>query len=384
MHMTNRVGRPNSPLRRAAVASALFLVVVVALSLPGLAQERAGVAAQAAQVPPSALVLASRGSFMVGGESVLQTPAQLSSFTGQPLDSGGHVTINQMYVEYMAPVADNGIPVVMLHGATLSGKSYDTTPDGRMGWYEYFVRQGHPVYVPDQVSRARSGVDIATYNEVRAGVGPLSDLPNFWRFSDELAWTQFRFGPAFGTPFADTQFPVEAAAEFSRQAIPDFNTVLPTPNPNIAATAALAARLNGALLLGHSQTGTLPLDAALANPAAVNGLILVEPGGCRSTRFTDEQIATLATKPILVVFGDHLDAVTGTVVSWRAQYNDCQAFIARVNAAGGAAEMLHPPDLGLYGNSHMIMQDRNNLQIADLILAWIDRTQPRYMLPGKG
>ncbi len=288
-----------------------------------------------------------------------------------------------MYVEYMVPMPDNGIPVVMLHGATLSGKSYDTTPDGRMGWYEYFVRQGHPVYVPDQVSRARSGVDIATYNEVRAGVQPVSVLPNFWRFPDELVWTQFRFGPTFGTAFPDEQFPVEAVGELARQAIPDFNAVLPTPNPNIGAMANLAAQLHGAVLLGHSQTGSLPLDAALANPNAVKAAVLVEPGGCRATRWTDEDIATLATKPILVVFGDNLDAQTGTIVNWRAQYNDCQAFIARVNAAGGAAEMLHTPDLGILGNSHMIMQDRNNLQIADLILQWIGRSTPAGSAEGR-
>ena len=34
--------------------------------------------------------------------------------------------------------------------------------------------------------------------------------------------------------------------------------------------------------------------------------------------------------------------------------------------------MLAPPDRGIRGNSHMIMQDKNNLQIADLILKWID------------
>ena len=34
--------------------------------------------------------------------------------------------------------------------------------------------------------------------------------------------------------------------------------------------------------------------------------------------------------------------------------------------------MLNPPDRGIRGNSHMIMQDKNNLQIADLILQWID------------
>jgi hypothetical protein len=34
--------------------------------------------------------------------------------------------------------------------------------------------------------------------------------------------------------------------------------------------------------------------------------------------------------------------------------------------------MLTPPDRGIRGNSHMIMQDTNNLQIADLILQWMD------------
>jgi len=33
--------------------------------------------------------------------------------------------------------------------------------------------------------------------------------------------------------------------------------------------------------------------------------------------------------------------------------------------------MLHPPKLGIYGNSHMILMDRNNLEIADLIIKWI-------------
>jgi hypothetical protein len=34
--------------------------------------------------------------------------------------------------------------------------------------------------------------------------------------------------------------------------------------------------------------------------------------------------------------------------------------------------MLYPPDLGIHSNSHMFMLDKNNLQIADLILKWID------------
>ena len=78
------------------------------------------------------------------------------------------------------------------------------------------------------------------------------------------------------------------------------------PNPNVAATADLAAQLDGAVLMGHSQTGRLPLEAALENPAGVRGMILVEPGGCGSDRWTDEEIDALAKTPILVVFGDHL------------------------------------------------------------------------------
>jgi hypothetical protein len=34
--------------------------------------------------------------------------------------------------------------------------------------------------------------------------------------------------------------------------------------------------------------------------------------------------------------------------------------------------MLSPTEIGTRGNSHMIMQDKNHLQIADLILKWID------------
>jgi pimeloyl-ACP methyl ester carboxylesterase len=254
------------------------------------------------------------------------------------------------------------------------GKTYETTPDGRMGWYEYFVRQGHPVYVPDQVGRARSGASFSTYNEVRAGEAPVSALPNIFRHADQQNWTLWRFGPAPGEAFPDTQFPVvEAAPELSKQSVPDLIFTLPDPNPNIAATAALAAGLDGAVLMGHSQTGRLPLEAALLNPAGVKGMILVEPGGCRADAWTDAEIASLAPIPTLVVFGDHLEADTRLpAMNWQSVYEDCQAFVERVNAGNGKAEMLYPPELGIRGNTHLIMMDRNNLEIADLILDWIE------------
>src|SRR5579862_7532943 len=103
--------------------------------------------------PDKPLVLKDQGSFFVGGESktLTTTPA------------GGEVTVNQMYVQYQTPMSgDQHVPVVMVHGCCLSSKTWETTPDGRMGWSEYFVRKNRSVYLADQVSRARSGFDAST------------------------------------------------------------------------------------------------------------------------------------------------------------------------------------------------------------------------------
>jgi pimeloyl-ACP methyl ester carboxylesterase len=328
--------------------------------------------------PKSPLVLKSRGSFYVGGERAAQTSVQLSFLPVIPFPDD-QVTINQMYVEYMVPNGEQKVPLVLLHGATLSGKSYDTTPDGRMGWYEYFVREGHPVYVPDQVGRARSGFNQAIFNDVAAGLVSPTQQPRFFRLGDNWgSWTNFRFGPQPGVAYPESKFPVNKAAELSKQDIPDINIGLQGPNPTFRALADLANKLNGAVLFGHSQSGDFPIQAALTNAKGVDGMVLIEPGSCMGgvgvPVWTDQQITQLAQIPILVVFGDHVDQDTGTPLTylWQESFYQCQAFVARINAANGNAQMLWPPALGIYGNSHMIMQDKNNLQIGDKILSWID------------
>jgi pimeloyl-ACP methyl ester carboxylesterase len=163
--------------------------------------------------------------------------------------------------------------------------------------------------------------------------------------------------------------------ELAKQGVPDvtFGGGVPTPNPTFKALADLASQVNGAVVMGHSQSGSFPLAAALLNPAAMKGLVLVEPGSCPAN-YTGEQIATLAKLPILVVFGDHRDTLTGieALPSWQTRYEACQALIGRLRTAGGQAQMLSPAEIGARGNSHMIMQDKNHLQIADLILKWMD------------
>src|SRR6266545_6407910 len=197
----------------------------------------------------SPLVIREQGSFFVGGRTI-HTVA-VSGTPGGLLGTGneGSITVDQMYVQYQIPEGgERGghVPVVMLHGCCLSGKTYETTPDGRMGWDEYFVRRGRAVYTPDQVSRARSGFDATTINQVRLGAQPASALPNIFTFSHEDAWTLFRFGPSFGTAFSDEQFPVNAADEFGKQVIPDLNALLPALSPTYVNLAALGRRVKGA------------------------------------------------------------------------------------------------------------------------------------------
>lgn len=342
----------------------------VAIAL-GTAPAATAQALKDTQTPGAPLVLKSQGSFFVGGEKVEQSQGQLGD-----IGPGGHITINQMYVRFMIPQnREDQVPVVMLHGATLTGKSWETTPDGRMGWDEYFARQGHPVYVPDQVGRGRSGFNQAPFNDAKAGRVAAAGLPTWLRFSDEVVWSNFRFGPKPGAPFEGSQFPVGAVDELSKQAVPDGNGGgVPSPNPTLKALSDLAAQVNGAVLMGHSQSGSFPLASALLNPAVARGLVLLEPGVCPAN-YTEEQIKTLATLPILIIFGDYRDTVTGlpTFPTWQARYEGCQAFVGRLTKAGGRPQLLAPPAVaGLRGNSHMIMQDKNNLQVADLILKWID------------
>jgi hypothetical protein len=238
-----------------------------------------------------------------------------------------------------------------------------------MGWNEYFVRKDRSVYLADQSSRARSGFDPSTLNAVRAGTIPPSQLPNVLAATHQTAWSVFRFGPKFGEPFPDGQFPIEAVDELYKQMIPDLNSTLPNPNPTWKNMAALGVKLNGAVLMGHSESGFFPEEAALIDPSGIKGLISIEMP-CREMK--SAEIAALTKIPTLVMFGDHLSDVQGGPANWNTSFESCQKFVQQLKDKGGDAEMMSLPKMGIKGNSHMLMQDRNNLQLADLIVTWID------------
>lgn len=102
-------------------------------------------------------------------------------------------------------------------------------------------------------------------------------------------------------------------------------------------------------------------------------MVALEPQGCSAMGNTDQQIEQIASRPSLILFVDHLDAPQQIGPSWMLAYQDCQKFAARIKIAHGRADLVRLPERGIFGNSHMMMQDRNNAQIANLIIKWLEK-----------
>ena len=150
--------KPKLTTRGVLLSPALFALAL----LPRLAA-----AQEFEDVQPSTGILAlkQQGSFFIGGNAhAVPDPYAGVGAGARP----GNSMINQMYVQFQKPARSNNLPpIVFVHGCCLSSKTWETTPDGRMGWYEYFTRNGFDTYMADQVGRARSGFDALHYQKVR-------------------------------------------------------------------------------------------------------------------------------------------------------------------------------------------------------------------------
>src|SRR5690242_1969146 len=141
------------------------------------------------------LVIEDQGSFFIGGVPKVTNYATVPPAGQMPVPS--QITIGQMYVQFEIPaVKKRGAPpVIMVHGSTHTAACLESTPDGREGWYPYFVRKGISTYLVDQAGRGRSGFDESVIHEaaamIRAGdvQNGLKLLPSFQRITDNGAWT---------------------------------------------------------------------------------------------------------------------------------------------------------------------------------------------------
>jgi hypothetical protein len=336
--------------------------------------------------PSLPLTIAGQGSFFIDGFTQYIAGKYISP-SAFAADAGNSMT-NQMYVQYEKPLLKNGkFPLVIVHGCCLSSKSWQTTPDGRMGWDEHFVRKGFDTYLTEQVSRARSGFNALQYQKVLVGDAPASSNPPILIATDAFAWGVFRWGNfSTLTPFSDERFPMNTVGvglgstlTFYNQVIPDLNSTLPNVTPGCAdgtctpsvpstvysspaSMAQLANDLDGAILMGHSQSSGYPTMAALQPGShGVRGIIQLETG-CFAN-LTTADIAILKKIPILIVVADHFTTPQPSA--------SCVTEMQQINSAGGDMTFISLPAIGIHGNSHMLMLDNNNLQVADVIIEWI-------------
>jgi len=81
-----------------------------------------------------------------------------------------------------------------------------------------------------------------------------------------------------------------------------------------------------------------------------------------------QEFLKLTKIPIQIVYGDNLNQQP----LWVQAPLDAQAFVDAVNRHGGQAELLHLPDIGVFGNTHFAFMDLNNVEIADLLSKFLN------------
>jgi pimeloyl-ACP methyl ester carboxylesterase len=117
------------------------------------------------------------------------------------------------------------------------------------------------------------------------------------------------------------------------------------------------------VILFHSQAGQFGFKVAQARPDKVKALVAVEPAGVGDAK----QAAVLKDIPTLVVFGDNIALDS----RWPQIRKNAVDFVGGISKAGGKVDIVDLPSLGIRGNSHMLMMDKNNLQVAALIQDWL-------------
>jgi hypothetical protein len=396
----------------------LASMVLLALTAPAAAQ------APQKKFMAAPVTIEDQGSFFIGGVTKVTEHAAIPfAPPGQPAPAPTpqQITIGQMYVQFQIPQRKSGPgwPVIMVHGSTHTGAALESTPDGREGWFPYFVRKGVPTYVVDQAGRGRSGFDQSVLHEAESKMAAgdtrsAADLiPNFGRITDNGAWSAW-FGhllpagsnitngtliphgdardpekPTDGRPHVAPKFPMGAVAEYYKQLVPNAEVTLPgsicagcTPqNLSPANTwtpqnlALLVERLGGAIVATHSQSGIMGHHMVRilnerGNLHLVKGLITIE-GGC-SLPASGLTAADFDAIPYLALKGDYT-----------ATSAQCQETVDAINArragkhGSARADYMKLDEMGILGVTHMMMLDTNSNQIADLMIDWVGRNVPR-------
>jgi pimeloyl-ACP methyl ester carboxylesterase len=340
------------------------------------------------------------GYFFVGG-SYVDTKA-------------GELMERQMYVEYYFPaVRTQPYPVIMIHGAAQTGTNFTGTPDGRKGWAQFFVEQGYAVYVVDQPGRGRS-----PYLE---SLGPLTRFPASQIERRFTAHERFNLWPQAKL---HTQWPGEDGPGKGQHGDPVFDQFYASQVQYIAsnamtqqlnrdAGAALLDKIGPAIIMTHSQSGAIGWPIADARPKLVKAVIAAEPSGppFANAVFGDEPARAWGVTDIPMTYdppvsdpkqlvvvqqatadGQYLERcrlqgapvrrmpnlagipilILAAESSYHAVYDHCTSkYLAQ---AGVPNTFVRLEEVGIRGNGHMLMIEKNNLEIAAFISQWIGKS----------
>lgn len=321
------------------------------------------------------IIIQEQGSFAVGG-TIIANPGTFDPYNPTPAGQTFHG--DHAYIFYQIPADARKYPLVMWHGIGQFSKTWETTPDGREGFQNIFLRRRFPVYLIDQPRRGN-----ASRSTVAASIEPTPD---------EQQWFDvFRIG-IWPNYFAGVQFSKapEARDQYFRQMVPNIGPI--DVNLNAEAVSALFDKIGPAILVTHSHAGGMGWLTAVKNQN-VKAIVSYEPGSgflfpegevpapMPSSGGTLESVAVpmhefmqLTKIPIIIYYGDNIPdkpSANPGQDGWRVRLEMARLWRDAMNRHGGDVTVVHLPEIGIKGNTHFPFSDLNNVEIADLMSKWL-------------
>jgi pimeloyl-ACP methyl ester carboxylesterase len=327
-------------------------------------------------------------------------------------EDGKNIMRGQVYVEVVAPKdVRHPYPLVLIHGNAQTPTNWMGTPDGRKGWADFFVEQGYVVYMMEQPMRGRSAWH------------PSDGATRMFRVDEEeRLFTDNARSANWPQAKKQTQWPGEGPGK-GRKGDPVFDafyatqvealaSLEETEKANQAAGAALLDKIGPAILITHSQAGYFSWLIADARPRLVKGNIAIEPPGPpienvlfatgkgRAWGLTNIPITydppLSDPNDLAVVKEDKADGpdlsicwmqkpparqlvnlkgiptvILVSEASYHAVFDHCTA--KWMNQAGVKTDFIRLEDRGIRGNGHMVMIEKNSLEIAKLLDDWMQQ-----------
>ena len=332
------------------------------------------------------LIIQEQGSFAVGG-TVFTNPGTFDPLKTSPEGQTFHG--DHAYVFYQIPVNARKLPLVLWHGLGQFSKTWETTPDGREGYQNIFLRRGFKVYLIDQPRRGNAGRSTQP-----SALTPVPDEQRWFNFFRVGIWPNY---------FPDVQFSrdPEALNQYFRQMTPDTGPI--DLDVDSDAITSLFNKIGPAILVTHSHSGGMGWRTAIKSQN-VRAIVAYEPGSnfifpnndapppMPSSGAALEAIGVgraleaigvplsdfskLTKIPIVIYYGDNIPEKPTTNPGqdfWRVRLAMARLWRDAVNRRGGDVTVVHLPEIGVRGNTHFPFSDLNNLEIADLMYEFLEK-----------